>query len=135
MKTRLRPGFFIAPRHDATVQCCLLCNPMERSSESTRWPCLRAAAGGVLLAVSVVPGAKRTELVGLHDNALRIRLAAPPIEGRANEALIAWLAAELSLPRRAVTLERGTSARHKQLRVSATPDQVRAWLDARCPKR
>ena len=65
-----------------------------RDDATSGWPCLRVAAGGVVLDLSVVPGAKRTELVGLHDGALRLRLAAPPVDGKANDALSAWLAAE-----------------------------------------
>jgi uncharacterized protein (TIGR00251 family) len=98
------------------------------------WPCLRAVEAGVVLDLSVVPGAKRTEPVGLHDGALRVRLAAPPVDGKANEALIAWLAAELGLPRRSVELLRGASSRRKQLRLACTLAHAQAWLTLRCPR-
>jgi uncharacterized protein (TIGR00251 family) len=101
---------------------------------SSAWPCLRAVDGGVVLDLSVVPGAKRTELVGLHDDALRVRLAAPPIEGRANEALIAWLGDELQLPKRSITLLRGASSRRKQVMLPVTLAQATRWLDERCPR-
>lgn len=97
------------------------------------WPCLRADGAGAVLDLSVVPGAKRTELVGLHDGALRLRLAAPPVDGKANEVLIAWLADELDLPRRSIELLRGASSRRKQLRLACAATHVQAWLARRCP--
>lgn len=92
-------------------------------------PCLSArGSDGALLRLAVVPGARRTGADGLHDGALRVRLAAPPVDGRANEALLAWLAAELHLPRRALALERGAGARRKTVAIAAPPAQVAAWL-------
>ena len=61
----------------------------------------------VWLAVSVQPNAKRTAADGLHDGALRVRLCAPPVDGKANQLLIEWLAGELGLPKRAIQLVRG----------------------------
>lgn len=95
---------------------------------STGWPCLQPRGGGVLLAVAVTPNAPRTRADGLHDGALRVRLAAPPVDGKANDALVGWLAAELRLPRRAVRLLRGDTARRKQLEIDAEPAAVAAWL-------
>ena len=83
-----------------------------------------------LIDVAVVPNARRTEAVGLHDQALRVRLAALPIEGAANEALQRWLADELGLPKSQVSLLRGASGRRKRLRVQATPQQMATWLAA-----
>src|SRR4051794_24999944 len=102
-------------------------------AEMPAWPCLRAAAGGVVLDLSVVPGAKRTELVGLHDGALRLRLAAPPVDGKANEALIAWVASALGLTRRDVQLLRGASARRKQLLLRTSLEDASAWLARALP--
>jgi len=84
--------------------------------------------------ISVVPGAKRAELVGLHDGALRIRLAAPPVDGKANEALIAWIADELCVQRRGVELIRGMSSRRKQVRVDVSLADAQAWLARRMPE-
>ena len=83
---------------------------------------------GVLLLVSVMPNAKRTQVDGLHDGALRVRLAAPPIEGRANDALVAWVAKQLKVPRRDVELLRGESSRRKQLAVAVSYEAAAAWL-------
>ncbi|HUG24609.1 DUF167 domain-containing protein [Piscinibacter sp.] len=97
------------------------------------WPCVRQSGDRVVLDLSVVPGAKRTELVGLHDGALRVRLAAPPVDGKANDALLGWLADELDVPRRELALIRGASSRRKQVVVNKPLDQVLAWLTARVP--
>jgi uncharacterized protein (TIGR00251 family) len=96
------------------------------------WPCLAARGAGSLLAVAVMPNAKRTAVDGLHDGALRVRLAAPPVDGKANDALVAWLAEELRLPRRAVRLLRGVSGRRKQLEIDVEPAAVAAWLALNC---
>lgn len=94
------------------------------------WPCLSGRDGAVLLSVAVTPNAPRTGCDGLHDGALRVRLAAPPVDGKANDALVAWLAGELSVPRRAVRLRRGDSARRKQLELDLPLAAVAAWLAA-----
>ena len=78
----------------------------------------------------MVPNAKRTEVVGLHDGALRVRLAAPPVDGKANDALTTWVAQRLGLPRRAVQLLRGASSRSKQLLVDQPLPLVDTWVRA-----
>jgi uncharacterized protein (TIGR00251 family) len=81
--------------------------------------------GSVTLAIHAQPGAKRTEVAGVHGGCLRIRLAAPPVEGRANAALIAFLAEQFGVPQRAVTVVRGNAARRKTVRIAspaARPD-------------
>ena len=92
------------------------------------WPCLRPQGSGALLDLAVSPGARRTGADGLHDGALRVRLQAPPVDGQANDALIAWLAAQLGLPRRGVQLLRGASARRKQVAIDLPADAVAQWL-------
>lgn len=91
--------------------------------------CLTRHGDGLWLAVSVVPNAKRTGADGLHDGALRVRLAAPPVDGKANETLVAWLAGELGVPRRRVELVRGQTARRKSLALDVEASAVVAWLD------
>jgi uncharacterized protein len=91
--------------------------------------CLRAAgAAACVLTVVVQPNARKTEAIGVLEGALRIRLAAQPIEGQANTVLTAWLAQELRLAKRAVRLRRGTAARHKQIEIDAPLSDVQAWL-------
>ena len=65
------------------------------------------------------PGAKRTEIAGSHGDALKIRLAAPPVDGRANEALLAFLAEAFGVPARQVTLLSGATGRRKRVRIEA----------------
>lgn len=99
---------------------------------TTNWPCLRldgkAPNHHVVIDVSVSPNAKKTEVTGWHDGALRVRLAAPPVDGAANDALRRWLAKELALPQARVTLIRGASSRRKQLTLETSMNQVDDWL-------
>lgn len=80
---------------------------------------LRADGDGVVLALHIQPGAKRTECAGLHGEALKIRLAAPPVDGKANEALIAYLAKTLGVAKSQVELVSGQSSRAKRVRIGA----------------
>lgn len=74
--------------------------------------------GDVLtLTLHVQPGAKRTEVAGLHGEALKIRLAAPPVEGRANEALLKFIADFFGVPLRQVELKQGGQSRHKVVAI------------------
>lgn len=70
-----------------------------------------------ILPVKAVPNAPRCEVVGWHGDALKIKIDAPPVEGRANEALCAFVAAAVGLRRNAVTVERGDTSRLKFLRI------------------
>lgn len=93
------------------------------------WPCLGAQGAATRLDLLIVPNAGRTEAVGLQAGALKLRLAAPPVEGKANQVLLRWLAHELKLPRHALALLRGQSARRKTLLVQASADVLAEWLD------
>ncbi len=81
-------------------------------------PWLRPAAGGVSLAVLVQPRASRTRVAGEHDGRLKIQLAAPPVDGEANAALLAFLAAALEVRKADVAIERGETGRRKTIRVA-----------------
>jgi hypothetical protein len=72
---------------------------------------------GVVLHVHVQPGAGRSAVVGRHGDALKVRVAAPPVEGRANEATQALLAEALGLDRSDVELTSGTTSRSKRFRL------------------
>lgn len=104
----------------------------EMTEPINPWPCLRLDHKGpqpkVILDLSVSPNAKRTELVGWHDGALRVRLSAPPVDGAANDALRKWLAHELGVPQAKVTLLRGATGRRKQWAIDITEAAVIAWL-------
>ena len=99
------------------------------------WPCLAVHDGALCLAVSVSPNARRTQAHGLHDGALRVRLAAPPVDGKANQRLLEWLADELGLPRRALRLVHGESSRRKRVAIDAPPEQVAQWLQRQLEQR
>lgn len=70
------------------------------------------------LAIKAIPNAPRSEVVGWLGNALKIKIHAPALDGRANEALCEFLADELGLPKRAVTLAQGDKSRQKLLRIT-----------------
>ncbi len=82
---------------------------------------LREVEGGLILTVHVQPGAKRNEVAGLRGDALKIRLAAPAIEGRANAALLEFVAQRLGLPKSAVDLKNGQTSRRKAILLRAPP--------------
>ena len=75
------------------------------------------AGGGVTFAVRVVPRASKNEIMGVHGDALKVRLTAPPVEGRANEALVAFLAQRLGVRKRQVEIVAGVASRRKMIRV------------------
>ncbi len=78
----------------------------------------RDDAGGVVLEVLVQPRASRTRAVGEHDGRLKLQLAAPPVDGEANQALIEFLARALGVRKADVTIERGETGRRKTVRVA-----------------
>lgn len=79
---------------------------------------LVASGDGVTLRLHIQPGAKKTEIVGLHGEALKIRLAAPPIDGKANACLLAFIAERLGVGKSAVSLLSGDTSRAKRVHVS-----------------
>ena len=85
--------------------------------------------GSVTFKVRVQPRASRTELAGEHAGALKLRLAAPPVNGKANEACRRFLADLLDVPLNAVEIVNGESSRDKRIRVRGiTAEQVRSRL-------
>ncbi len=89
----------------------------------------RGGDGRLLLTLHIQPGAKKTEVCGLHGDALKIRLAAPPVDGKANAALLAFVADRLGLPKSAVSLKSGQTSRRKVVEVTEPPaDAVQRLL-------
>jgi uncharacterized protein (TIGR00251 family) len=84
----------------------------------TEW--YRQEGDAITLTLHVQPGAKQSEIAGLHGDALKIRLAAPPIEGRANEALLRFIADCFQVAPRNVELLRGSQSRHKVVLVKGS---------------
>lgn len=87
-------------------------------------PELRSTDGGVLLAVHVQPGAGRTEVVGRHGDALKVRVAAPPAGGRANDAVVALVADAFGVKPAAVTVTSGATNRQKRLRIDGLDEEA-----------
>ncbi len=84
--------------------------------------------GAFCLSLHIQPGAKKSSVAGLHGEALKIRLAAPPVDGKANAALVAFVAELLQLPRAAVSLKSGQTSRQKVLRVEGVDEKRLADL-------
>ena len=79
---------------------------------------LRASGDGVLLTLHIQPGAKKTGVAGRHGAALKLRLAAHPVDGKANEALIDFLARALGVAKTRITLVSGQTSRSKRVAVA-----------------
>jgi uncharacterized protein (TIGR00251 family) len=85
-----------------------------------------------ILRVHVVPNAKTDSVVGEHGGAIKLKLRAPAVNGKANVALIRFLAEQLKLPRNAIALERGHRSRDKLIRIDGlTEEDVRRRLKER----
>jgi len=82
----------------------------------------------ITLILHVQPGAKCSEVSGLHGDALKIRLAAPPIEGRANEALLRFIAECFKVPLRNVEIRQGGQSRHKRVEVRGSAVEPESLL-------
>lgn len=74
--------------------------------------------GRVRFSVRVSPRASREAVIGVHDGAIKIALTAPPVDGAANAALIAFLARALDVPKRAVTIVSGASSKQKIVEIA-----------------
>ena len=89
------------------------------------------ADGSITLTIYAQPGAKKTEVAGVHGDCLKIRLAAPAVEGKANAELRRFLADAFGVPLKSVVLVRGVAGRRKTLRIESTaarPDREWAGL-------
>ncbi|MES2151350.1 MAG: DUF167 domain-containing protein [Pseudomonadota bacterium] len=78
-----------------------------------------ALPAGVRLAVQIQPNAKKSEVVGVQGEALKLKLQAQPIEGKANEALIKFLAAKLKVPKSAISITHGHTSKLKLIEVAS----------------
>lgn len=85
---------------------------------------VRDSEDGAMLTVHVQPNASKTECVGVHGDALKIRLAARPIDGAANDELIRFVAERCAVPRAKVRIHAGAESRRKRLRVEGISAQV-----------
>jgi uncharacterized protein len=94
-------------------------------------PWARRTAEGWTLALHVQPGAKRSGVAGLHGERLKLRIAAPALDGRANEALVAFVAERLGVPKARVAVVRGERSRDKLMAVSGECDPSQLLAAAR----
>ena len=81
-------------------------------------PIQLTASGSVRISIYVQPRASRTEIVGLHGDAIKLRVAAPPVEGEANDEVVRFLAKTLGVPASSVSVVSGSSSRRKIIEVS-----------------
>ena len=91
---------------------------------------LHSNGGSLFLTLHVQPGAKKTEVAGEHGDALKIRLAAPPVDGKANAALLAFIAERLGVSKNTVTLKSGQTSRRKVVEVEGASAEVVRLLAA-----
>ncbi|HSI85003.1 MAG: DUF167 domain-containing protein [Candidatus Methylacidiphilales bacterium] len=97
---------------------------------SSRKPHIALASPVARLHLKVVPGASRERCAGMHGDRLKIRLRAPAVDGKANEALITFLARELDVPARTLTIVAGEKSREKTVAVAGmTAAALSAWQD------
>jgi hypothetical protein len=90
---------------------------------------LRDEGGALTLELLIQPRASRTRVVGEHDGRLKVQLAAPPVDGEANAALVEFLAGALGVRKADVTLRRGEAGRRKTVRIAGvTAEAVAAAL-------
>jgi hypothetical protein len=80
----------------------------------------KQAGDTITLTLHAQPGARKSAVAGLHGDALKVRIAAPPVDGKANEALIAFVAKLFDVPRKQVRLLTGDTSRHKRLEVTGS---------------
>lgn len=92
-------------------------------------PAVQNSPEGAVLTIHVQPKASKTGYAGLHGGALKFRVAAPPVEGAANDALCDYLAKQFGIPRSHVTVQAGQASRKKRVRlVGVVASRVRAVL-------
>jgi len=84
---------------------------------------IKEESGGVLFKVRVLPRSSKNQIVGYYDDAIKIRLTAAPLEGKANEACRAFLADILSVPRARIEIVSGQTSRNKLIKVAGISAQ------------
>jgi uncharacterized protein len=87
-------------------------------------PWLTPGAGGVMLDILAAPRASRNRVIGVHDDRLKIQLTAPPVEGKANDALVRFIAETVGVSKAQVEIVGGPSNRRKTVRVTGVPPHL-----------
>ena len=88
--------------------------------------------GTFRLRLAIQPGARKSEIIGLHGDALKMKIAAPPVDGSANEALLTFLAEHLQIKRRQLELRSGSTSRRKVIEVQGVSLENVQKLIAAC---
>lgn len=95
---------------------------------------IKEKGNGVILYIHVVPGSAKSEIAGVHEDALKLKIAAPPVEGRANAECIRFLSDRLGIKKNQVTITSGHRARKKTVAVEGLNSrEVTAILWKKCP--
>jgi uncharacterized protein (TIGR00251 family) len=93
---------------------------------SDGWHRYQAGTARLTLQIHAQPNAKTTGAAGLHGDALKVRIAAPAVDDKANAMLLAWLAAALQLPRNALKIRSGASSRRKVVEIQPADAAIAA---------
>jgi uncharacterized protein (TIGR00251 family) len=93
--------------------------------EQAEYPCLKAQPQGIRLSILVQPRASRTEICGMQGDRLKVRVSGPPVEGKANAAVIKFFAKQLHIAKSSIEIVGGEHARQKDLLIlGATPESL-----------
>lgn len=104
--------------------------PAKSPAMSRPEPSLCTVTGdGIILSLHIQPRASRNEVCGIQDNALKVRLTSPPVDGAANKLCREFLADLFSVPKSAVEIVSGETSRHKRVRVSGDPGRLKRLFD------
>jgi uncharacterized protein (TIGR00251 family) len=91
------------------------------------WHRIDPRTGSLVIAIHAQPNAKRTEVVGIHGGALKVRLAAPALDGRANDCLLEFIAGRLGLKAAQLTVLQGDKSRRKLVAIAAAVDPLKLY--------
>lgn len=91
---------------------------------------IQVVSEGIILSIHVVPGAKRQQLIGLWgENAFKIVISAPPVDDKANRALIEFLSFSLKIPKRNILLVSGNTGRDKRIKIVGDASQLEKEME------
>lgn len=86
--------------------------------------CVRTTRAGVALRLTVQPRARKTEIVGIHGETLKVRISAPPVDGAANDELISFFAGLFGTSSSRVRIQRGGHSRHKTVEIEGASEEL-----------
>ena len=109
-------------------QLKLSCDHKTKSEHLEKQPYLRGKDGSVVISVHVVPRAKRSKIAGIYGESLKISLAAPPVDGKANQELLDFLADELGMAKSHFAIGRGQASREKEVVIQASLAEIKEKL-------